>query len=75
MNLKEAVTLAQHVKKAREVAGMHMDVPYSQLQLVEALIAILDAVGTEPVTRDEHTRITRQLTAANARLAKYEKRP
>ena len=71
MTLKEAIALALHVRRAREIAGMHTDVPYSQIQLVDALAVIVTAVGENPVTRDEHTKTARQLTAAYARLAKH----
>lgn len=73
MTLEEATLLALHVRKAKEVAGMYMSVPYSQLQLVDALIALVDVTGERPASRDEYNHIVRQLTAANARLAKWEK--
>jgi hypothetical protein len=73
LTLSEAIAIAKHVKKAREIAGMHTDVPYSQIQLVDALATILTVCGDNPVSHEDHVHVTRQLTAANARLAKYEK--
>lgn len=75
MILAEAIKIAKHVKKAREIAGMHTDVPYSQIQLVDALASLVDAVGDDPATHEDYVKLRRQLTAAEARLAKYgEKR-
>ena len=71
MTLVEAVALALHAKKAREIAGMYCDLPYSQVQMADALIAFVDHCGSLPVTKEEHTHTARQLTAALARLAKY----
>lgn len=74
MQVNEAVSIAKHVRKALEMAGPYADVPYSQGQLCEALLAFHKIVGDEPVSREEHVKVIRQITAANARLAGYEKR-
>lgn len=74
MTLEEAIKIGKHVKRAREIAGMHTSVPYSEIQLVDALASLVTAVGDTPQTHEEYVKLRRQLTAAEARLSKYEKR-
>jgi len=73
MDVTEAVKIAKHAARAIQLAGPYADVPYTQDQLCKALIAFVEHVGPNPVSHDEHVKVVRQLTAANARLAKWEK--
>lgn len=75
MKISEAIDIAKHLKKAILIAGEgNLQANYTEIQLVKALIAFYDATGDTPISNDDLTKVKRQLTAANARLARYEKR-
>ena len=72
--LQAALVLARDLKKKRDIAGAQVDYPYHKYQLADALIVLCQFVGwATPVSHEEHIKVVRQLTAATARLAKYEK--
>jgi hypothetical protein len=75
MKISEAIDMARHLKRALIVAGEgNLSAPYTEIQMVKALIVYFDHTGHGiPASGEDLTRVKRQLTAANARLAKWEK--
>lgn len=69
MNVKAAIDLIKDCKRGMKIAGRYFDAPYTQQQIVDAAIAILDNANLDAPTPEQMKELRYEVTLANRRYA------
>lgn len=72
--IEGALSIAQECKRIRHLLGNQARYPYHEYQIVDALIAFLDAYDATAVPKSLLTESNRRCAALNAQIAKLKKR-
>lgn len=73
MTYEQALALVKNTAGAVERWGKQANPPYSQNQMMAAIAVLAGKVDIEGPTKEELTKVRRQLAACEARVAKLSK--